>query len=574
MLLLRFGVVQRILQSFRRVKTGVRPGEIRSGRLVPRPSPAATAGPVSGEVILSQNVERTHEAGAKGAEGPAPRGLSSARASLVLVLMIAAGLRVLFLGDAPFEYDELWTAELSTGRGSVHLVAPRGELLEPAPGTTQLQGAPGFWRVWTSMGTATHPPLYFLVLGAWRALFGEGVVAARSLSVVASVVAVGLTYDLARRCFRGVPHAQWAGVVAATVMALAGPQVNYAQQARNYAVLAMASIAAACVLVRVEEHGASWRRLVLLSLALLAAALTHYFSLGVLLAFFVYAAVRLRSGVRWKTLGAFGAAGAAFLVAWGPFLLGHVRTFSGDDATTEFLSGRGASWGSLVLSVPLRMLMKPPALDAWVLFVGLVLYLAPWILLKWRRDLLLPSLWLAGAVGFVAMLDLARDTSHLGFLRYVFLAGPPVCLLVAGTFWHWKWGRFLLPGLAVVACGFGLGSVYQSEEPQWKALAETIDEWASVTDVVVFHSESKPGGSGDPFLGYSHFAKSFRRPVVLLDRPASDELLEKLERRRVWLVLGHRKDRSTPLLRGWRSTSLIRFTGERVPVELHAMSRE
>src|SRR5438132_13953289 len=79
---------------------------------------------------------------------------------LFIILILAAVLRCVGLGERPLSMDELWTMELSTGRGSVHLELPRNQIF-PAPAMTILSGAPPWYAVWTSMPRATHPPLYF-----------------------------------------------------------------------------------------------------------------------------------------------------------------------------------------------------------------------------------------------------------------------------------------------------------------------------------------------------------------------------------------------------------------------------
>src|SRR5687768_3062372 len=72
------------------------------------------------------------------------------RWAVLFLLLSAVTLRVLTVGTYDLWLDEFWTMELSTGRGSLHLDLPHNVVLDEAPRTTQLDGAPPWWTVWTS----------------------------------------------------------------------------------------------------------------------------------------------------------------------------------------------------------------------------------------------------------------------------------------------------------------------------------------------------------------------------------------------------------------------------------------
>src|SRR5262245_37445172 len=88
---------------------------------------------------------------------------------LLLIVVIGAGLRFARSGYDVLSFDEQWHLELSTGRGSIHMTLPLDQLIENAPPTGTLRGAPPWHHVWTSLGEAVHPPLYFITLRLWRA---------------------------------------------------------------------------------------------------------------------------------------------------------------------------------------------------------------------------------------------------------------------------------------------------------------------------------------------------------------------------------------------------------------------
>lgn len=96
------------------------------------------------------------------------------RQALILggILLVALALRV-----ARLEATDLWLDEAC----SVHYATlPWSEL-------------------WSAFDTEIHPPLYYLALRAWIVVFGAGAVAVRSLSLLASLGLLIVTWRLGRR---------------------------------------------------------------------------------------------------------------------------------------------------------------------------------------------------------------------------------------------------------------------------------------------------------------------------------------------------------------------------------------
>lgn len=83
-------------------------------------------------------------------------------------------------------------------------------------------------------GTAadTMPPLFYFMLHYWMEIFGSGLAALRSLSILLSLLALLVFFDLTRRAF-GIE----AGLVAAFLSAISPMQIYHAQDIRMYAML-------------------------------------------------------------------------------------------------------------------------------------------------------------------------------------------------------------------------------------------------------------------------------------------------------------------------------------------------
>lgn len=130
---------------------------------------------------------------------------------LVLVLILAAGLRFYHLGSQSFWNDE----------GNSARIAER-----PLPAI--VAGAAG----------DIHPPGYYVLLAGWQTLAGQSEIALRLFSALCGVLAVALVYAVGARLFD-----RRVGVLAALLAAANPLQVYYSQEARMYALLAMLSAA-------------------------------------------------------------------------------------------------------------------------------------------------------------------------------------------------------------------------------------------------------------------------------------------------------------------------------------------
>jgi 4-amino-4-deoxy-L-arabinose transferase-like glycosyltransferase len=118
-------------------------------------------------------------------------------------------------------------------------------------------------ELWTQVPLyETHPPFYYTLLKGWRAIAGSSEAGLRSLSVLASVGTVVLMATAARIARLG-PMAERVGLLAALFLALNSGSVQFAQQARPYAIQTLAaSLAVFCsfmLLARSRDGARPWR---------------------------------------------------------------------------------------------------------------------------------------------------------------------------------------------------------------------------------------------------------------------------------------------------------------------------
>ena len=316
----------------------------------------------------------------KDARSPSLPMLSACTAAVLTALT----LRLINLDGRPLWYDEAFAvlyASLSPARMLYGTVTP-------------VAGA----------GAAdVHPLLYYFLLHGWMELVGRSPLAVRFLSVGLGMITVALLWRLAARCFD-----RRTGLMVGLLAAVNPFHVAYSQEARMYALLALAAVAAAWSLLRaLENEGESRkqgtrengqedrRRLVIHNLlsghwywwALYAgaAALTLYaHNLGafVLLALHLLAVVRRQW---WHRLPALALADLIALALFGPWLVGVLPGQVGFVGRGYWLAPPGAEEIVRAVMVPVLTFNEPA--PVWLLILGLftsTLLLALLGLRAWR----------------------------------------------------------------------------------------------------------------------------------------------------------------------------------------------
>jgi len=440
------------------------------------------------------------------------------------LLLLAGVARVHRLGVESLWNDELLSLEASSGRAPSQWLPPVGVVVEAVPELGGLGAAPPWTAVFAAMGDFTHPPLYFVALRFWREAFGTSDAAARSLSVAAGLLSLLAFFDLART-LHGTTAALWG----TALMALAGPQIRYAQEARGYTMLLFFGLLAGAALVRIERDGTSAWRLLVLGLGSLAAVATHYYGIGVPASLGLYACVRQRGRARRQVLGVLASGLILFAAAWGPMLILQAAHAGTNPLIQESAGGSLTRWVSRVAGLPALLLTATRDRCASGPVLAAVAYVLPFALSRRRPDLLFWGFWLCLNVGVVAGADLILGVAQLPWIRYTLLAGPAVYALAAALLSRGPaWARHGLPALAAVTCLALLPRVYLPRHPPWRELGDLLSLSAQPGDVLVL--EGQGPGSRYIYRALSHYAYPAARRVVFVDQRAGPSTLRRLAR--------------------------------------------
>lgn len=442
--------------------------------------------------------------------------------SALLGILIAGGaVRALRLGTDAYSEDEFSTLQSARGRGQMYRRIPTGVLLATAPALTRMEDAAPWPAIWTEMVDDNHPPLYYMLVRGWVELAGTGEDAARSLSVIISLLAILALFE-AGRVWRGVSISLWACML----MALAAPQVRYGRELRPYALLELLALVACAALLHLERRPPTVGAAIVLGGCLYGALLTHYHALGLLAFFLVYPILSLRGRARRLAVGGTLAAALLFAASWGPMVWQQRRRVDENPWYEARGEDRVSRLAATVSGLPWQLLTQPDRSHEPGPWWPAVLYAAP-LLLGWEG--LVWGCWLAATVGQVAAFDLALVTEHATRIRFSLLAGAAFYLLIpALTVGRWRrWGH-LLPAVAALACIGALPSVYAPVNPPWREVVACVESrTGSDSPLIVVNRRWQPGTYYVPFAHYGHAPE---RPLLLLSGPAGPTALAGLRR--------------------------------------------
>ncbi|MBM9468008.1 glycosyltransferase family 39 protein [Nakamurella leprariae] len=326
------------------------------------------------------------------------------------------------------------------------------------------------------------PPLYYLLLHGWMAVFGTTDGSVRLLSSLFSVASLPVAYHVGRR-FAG-PRCGWAALVLVAVNPFL---VRYATETRMYALVALLTLLFAWAALRVA-HSPTAGRWVLVSLLGGIMLLTNYWTAFTLAAaglWVVAEAIRRR---RPRLIGQLALAGVGSLVVFSPWLGGflfqleHTGTPWADrtnwtafpDTLRDWGGGQGWVAGGMSL----------------VVLALVVLAFVPWRRRDDGPELRTVSIaLLVGSFGALLIGVVISWAIHSGYaIRYTSAMVVPALLLAAVGAARLS-GRLRLGALVVVGLlglGMSVPLPFADDRTQGRDTAELIAAGAGPGDLVLF----------------------------------------------------------------------------------------
>lgn len=179
-----------------------------------------------------------------------------------------------------------------------------------------------------------HPPLYYIMVRLWVQVFGNSVTAARSLSVIISLLAFPCMYWLCLELFES-PIIAWTSVV---LLAVSPLHVLYGQEARQFSLWTITILLESAVLLTAMRLSSkSWWRIYGVTVAL--GLYTFLFSGLVAIAHGIYVIAMERFRFT-KTIKAYLTATSAGFISFIPWIVIIINNVEQIDRTTASAQAR------------------------------------------------------------------------------------------------------------------------------------------------------------------------------------------------------------------------------------------
>jgi uncharacterized membrane protein len=420
----------------------------------------------------------------------------------------------------------------------------------------------------TQSARELYPPFYFLLLKCWMGLFGRGEAAVRGLSALAGILTIPLLYPLGRRLYDAR-----VGLLACALLAVAPFHVQYSQEARHYALLALLAVWSFDALDRLARRPTVWTAAEYIAASALV-FYTHAYGVFILAA---HAACVLaawlveRRITRRAVLGWFGLAAIVGMLCapWVSILAGQARRVqSGFWIARPSLVEILFTFHSFAGSGALLLVFAAAAATA---FVALERVEGPWDRrgplrslesIAWRARLadlgpgLALSIWLSTPILLPFVISRLSQPIYLtratigGFAAFILLAARGVVRINSRA------ARLILLSAAGLALAPALARYYSvTHKEPWRTAVREIEAEAGPDDLLVFDAGFTMSLIYDY---YSTRPELTRRPLSNASGPyysAQDLALLQRDlpgRPRVWILRSHSEDATgavAPLLR-------------------------
>lgn len=425
-----------------------------------------------------------------------------------------------------------------------------------------------------------HPPLYYILLHIWQAIFGASVISLRGFSVICGVLTVVLLYLLLKRLFNE-NIAKLGGLFAAI-----GPfLVRYSDEARMYSLAALLAVASTYALVLALDKKTKRRYLWWASygLAVAAGLYTQYFFVFLVPVHLAYAAHahswKLNKLVKDRGWWLGNLIGGGLFLFWLPVMLDQTSRVSEGFWIPPMSSSAIANTFSYFVSYD----------DSLVSILGITLPIIALIvslvyLKKQRANTWLVAGWLLMPIILVALLSL-KNPVYID--RYFTYSAPAFYALLAIAILSLKTKNpWLKPTLIIATCWLFIGGILQVGKVaghQMENATEVINQNYQEGDEVIsaelytFFDSSYYNQtdteikllSEKPFGKYGEYSLVHDRPDLRIAK------LDDVKAKRVWLIgkTGEQEYFTKDIPKNWQETKTS-FEGGDSVVRLYEIANQ
>jgi len=432
----------------------------------------------------------------------------------------------------------------------------------------------------------TNPPLYYILLRGWAALFGDGEIATRSLSAILGALTVPVLIATG-----SILGSRRAGYIAALIFAAAVVEIEYDQETRQYALLALglsvALLGLAQALARMNQEGTPPRRAgllfaggIVLAVYSQDVAVVYWLAMNLSLAACFFGAGKITGPKAVQFLRAWALYNAAAIVLVAPQL--YAIAALRDAPSVAWIPY--ASWGSLLVGLEGTLFTHLPSPDSPAVLAGLSAASAAIIWaahanrnrrLVMTLGLLLPVLAFASFVAISAFRPIMLIRTLIWFPVPLYLL---VGFAIAGVADPMRRAAAIVVALAFAAAAMAVDWPNASKE-NWREAVRSVASAAGPGDIIGFFPDES---SFDAFAYYwpGGFDAARCRVLAEVDQPptgsGSGRPLPACERAGVETLVRGAVEQGHALwlvARGLNIPGLVRFSSS-LPHQINVRGRQ
>ncbi len=292
---------------------------------------------------------------------------------LIAIVVSGAVLRLYHIDNQSFWWDEALAMVVAqaSARDTINHLKFDAETPRPSFGWPA-RAAP----VWEA-----NPPLYFMALHGWLALFGAQPVQARMMSAAAGVLALIMIFAVGGELFD-----QPTALIATLLLAVSQIGVAFSQEARSYELLLLLFLTTWYLFVIAQSRRSSlaWCGFVVTAVLMVG---THYYGAFALLAMILYLAARWRSApISWGWIAGAAATWTATLLPWMIFVFVSGRSVGAPDRRSVVHWTTAVSTLNKFNNGAIAGLLN--TMPRWTFLVGTLLFTVPALMaiVGWLKD--------------------------------------------------------------------------------------------------------------------------------------------------------------------------------------------
>ena len=237
-----------------------------------------------------------------------------------LIISLSVIFRFSHLDSKVFWHDEIYTELRISGYKDIELKNARFGKVITKNELLKFQGVSdtkGIFDTLKSLSQDTQMPLYYIFLKYWQDLWGNSIIAIRSLSALFSILTLPALYLLAKELFNSDTTAK----IVTSLMAVSPMFIRYAQEARAYSLWTLSITISTYLLLKAVKNKKN-KYWLLYAISIAFSSYTHLLSFFIYVGHFIYVALTQVKKV--KTLSKYACATILGTSIFSPFLILNV----------------------------------------------------------------------------------------------------------------------------------------------------------------------------------------------------------------------------------------------------------